>query len=109
MMRDIEEVLSNIHIAFTDCLMYFPRISNRPETEYPDYLVSCYAYPSKPMIWIATDFRDYSQQGKALSAGITEHTGKTYPDQDYVCNLYVRRADRCGNKEGDLYWYKDIE
>ena len=108
-MLDIEQVLSEIHIAFNDFNVYFPCVSSRPKEEYPEYVLTSYGNPSKPMIRITTRGTDFYEQGKRLSTAISKYTGKTYPDQDYICNLYVRRDDRCGNLDGDLYWWSGMD
>jgi len=61
-----------------------------------DYVLSGYGTPVKPVVWLAVRDRDYLTQSVNLSRAITEYTGKVYPAQDYVCNLFVRRSDRCG-------------
>jgi hypothetical protein len=102
-MRDIEAVLDKLHVPFVESITHFPCRGGQPPITYPDYVISSYGKACHPMIWMATEGRTASQQGKNLSKAISEYTGRDYPDQDYVCNLYVRRADRVGILENFKY------
>jgi len=95
-MKTCEEMLSEIHIAFTSQVTYYPCISGRPQQEHLDYILSYSGHPSHPMIWISTDNRNYGDQCNALVNGLKDHYKELPEDIYYYANLYVRDKDRCG-------------